>query len=377
MRAARAVLMILVIGMVCGPGYQAAATAAAAASEAMSAIPTHTHRLVLTKAEDAYRWQLIEAALPPLGAHEVLLQVHAVSLNHGEEEMLRVEPGQDHSGMTVGSDAAGEIVAVGSSVHGFHRGERVTNLYFRNWTAGPFRHEVLAGQRGLNADGVFADYVVLGDSEVAPIPEGLSYEEAATLPTAGLTAWAAISEARTLRPGDTVLLQGTGGVSVLALQFAAAMGARVVITSSSDAKLQRAHALGAHDLINYRTTPMWDQRVLELTAGHGADLIVDVGGKDTLAHSINCLADGGALSLVGGLTGYNGQLPQEPLIEKRARVQAIYVGSRADFERMGAFIAAHHLHPAIDRVFPLAQYQDALAYLQSGSFFGKIVIAWH
>jgi NADPH:quinone reductase-like Zn-dependent oxidoreductase len=365
MRASRAGLMSLMLLCL----WYGAAVAATP--------PSHAHRLTLAKIDSGYRWQMVDAPLPALGAHEVLLQVRAVSLNHGEIEMLRPDPGRDRSGMTVGSDAAGDIVAMGTAVRGFHRGERVTNLYFRDWTDGPFRHAVLAGQRGLNADGVFADYVVLADTEIAPIPQGVSYEEAATLPTAGLTAWTAVTEARALHSGDVVLLQGTGGVSVLALQFAAAMGARVVITSSSDAKLARAHALGAHDLINYRTTPAWDQRVLELTGGHGADLVVDVGGKDTLARSINSLADGAALALVGGLTGYDGQLPQEPLIEKRARVQAIYVGSRADFERMGAFIAAHHLHPAVDRVFPLSQYQDALAYLQSGNFFGKIVISWH
>lgn len=375
MRASRAGLMSLAVWMLCGSCHQAVATAAEAATE--PTVPTRTHRLVLNRAEGAYRWQMVEAALPPLGAHEVLMRVQAVSLNHGEIEMLRPEPGQDRNGMTVGSDAAGDIVAVGSAVQGFHPGERVTDLYFRDWTDGPYRHAMLAGQRGLNLDGVFADYVVLPDSEVVPIPQGLSYEEAATLPTAGLTAWAAISEARALHPGDIVLLQGTGGVSVLALQFAAAMGTRVVITSSSDSKLERARSLGARDLINYRTTPNWDQRVLELTGGHGADLVVDVGGKDTLARSIGSLADGGALALVGGLTGYDGQLPQGALIEKRARVQAIYVGSRADYERMSAFIAAHHLHPAIDRAFSLSQYENALAYLQSGNFFGKIVISWH
>lgn len=374
MRALRAGLIGIAFGVLCGGCGQPAASAAESAAAA--ALPTSTHRLALMKTDGGYRWQMVQTALPPLGPHEVLLRVRAVSLNHGEIEMLRPEPGQDRSGMTVGSDASGDLVAVGSAVRRFRRGERVTNLYFRDWTDGPFRHAVLAGQRGLNADGVFADYVVLADSEVVPMPRGLSYEEAATLPTAGLTAWAALSEARALHAGDIVLLQGTGGVSVLGLQFAAAMGARVIITSSSDAKLQRARVLGAHDLINYRTTPAWDQRLLELTAGHGADLVVEVGGKDTLARSIHSLADGGSLALVGGLTGYDGQLPQEPLIEKRARVQAIYVASRADYERMSAFIAAHHLHPAIDRTFPLSQYQDALAYLQSGNFFGKIVISW-
>ena len=378
MRASRTLLVTLMVSMSSGAWHGAAALAAPAdtGSVAMTAVPARAHRLVLAKTDSGYRWQMMEAAIPPLKAHEVLLHVRAVSLNRGDIDLLQPDPGRDHSGMTVGSDAAGDLVAVGSAVRGFHRGERVTSLYFRDWTDGPFQHAMLAGQRGLNVDGVFGDYVVLADAEIAPMPQGVSYEEAATLPTSGLTAWAAITEARSLHPGDVVLLQGTGGVSVAALQFAAAMGTRVVITSSSDSKLSRAHELGAHDLINYRTTPAWDQRVLELTKGHGADLVVDVGGKDTLARSVACLADDGALALVGGLTGYSGQLPQVTLIEKRARAQGIYVGSRADFERMSAFIAAHHLHLAVDRVFPLSQYEDAIAYLRGGNFFGKVVISW-
>jgi len=160
------------------------------------------------------------------------------------------------------------------------------------------------------------------------------------------------------------------------MQFAIVMGARVIVTSSSDQKLQRALALGAHDGINYRTTPAWDGRVLELTGSHGADLVVDVGGKDTLALSVKSLADSGVLSVVGGLSGYDGTISAMGLLLKRARVQSIFVGSRADYLRMSAFITAHHIHPVVDRVFPLEQYQEALQYLKSGGFVGKIVIRW-
>lgn len=258
----------------------------------------------------------------------------------------------------------------------FHVGERVVTLYFNDWTDGPFSHVILPDQHGWNTQGVFADYLVRDASSIAQAPAGLSYEEAATLPTAGLTAWTAVTLARSLRTGDVALLQGTGGVSMFALQFANAMGARVIITSSSDAKLARAHGLGAHDMINYRTTPKWADQVRSLTQQHGADLVVDVGGKDTLAQSVASLADDGTLSLVGGLTGFDGAIPEIPLVFKRARVQGIYVGSRADFIRMGAFMSSHHLHPVIDRIFPLAQYQQALEYMKGDTFVGKVVIRW-
>lgn len=339
-------------------------------------LPTQTRQLVLARSGGGYGWRLNTAPLPAVGADQVLIQVHAAALNHGELELLGPDGGHDRSGFVAGSDAAGEIIAVGPSVHDFRKGERVVTLYFNNWTDGPFNHVILANQHGWNTEGVFADYLVRDASSIAQVPAGLTYEEAATLPTAALTAWTAVTMSHRVRPGDVALLQGTGGVSMFALQFARTMGARAIITSSSDSKLARAHALGASDLINYRTTPKWADQVLSLTHQHGADLIVDVGGKDTLAQSLASLADDGTLSLVGGLTGFNGELPELPLVFKRARAQGIYVGSRADFMRMGAFISDHHLHPVIDRVFPLSQSQQALEYMKSGEFVGKVVIRW-
>jgi NADPH:quinone reductase-like Zn-dependent oxidoreductase len=340
------------------------------------ALPATTREVVLETTEAGYRWNLITTTMPLIGEHQVLVRVRAVSLNHGELDMLERDPAHEHAGMIVGSDAAGDVVAVGNDVHGIHNGERVTSLYFRDWTDGPFTQAIVAGQHGWTSDGVFGDYIALDDTAVAPIPGGLSYEEAATLPTAGLTAWTAITESRRIRQGDVVLVQGTGGVSVFALQFAAAMGARVIVTSSSDQKLKRALALGAHDGINYRSTPAWDKRVLELTDSHGADLIVDVGGNDTLALSVKSLADSGVLSVVGGLSGYSGTISAMGLLVKRARAQSIFVGSRADYLRMSAFVTAHRIHPVVDRVFPLEQYQEALQYLKNGGFVGKVVIRW-
>jgi NADPH:quinone reductase-like Zn-dependent oxidoreductase len=336
--------------------------------------PATTRKVVLEKIESGYRWKLIEAPVPALGDHQVLVHVRAVALNRGDLEMLEPDTRRDSTGLVPASDAAGDVVAVGRAVEGLRVGSRVTSTYFRNWTDGPPSDEKLAQAHGASFDGVLGEYIVLEDTAVVPAPAHLSYEEAATLPTAGLTAWMATNGHREIRRGDIVLVQGTGGVSVFALQFAAALGARVIVTSSSDGKLTRAKTLGAQDGINYRTTPAWPDKVRELTHGHGADLVVDVGGKDTLALSVKSLAHAGTLSIVGGLSGYGGDIPALGLLMKSARAQGVYVGSRADYLRMSAFMSRHKLHPVIDRVFPLEQFDEALKYLGSGGFVGKIVL---
>lgn len=338
-------------------------------------MPATTRKIVLDKTDSGYRWKLVEAPVPALGDLQVLVRVHAVSLNRGDLEMLKPEDGRDYSGQVVASDAAGEIVAIGSKVEGFKPRMRVTSLYFRNWTDGLPNDETMSAAHGASVDGVLAEYLVIDETAVAPAPAGLSHEQAAALPTAGLTAWRAINAHGPLEPGDFVLVQGTGGVSTFALQLAVASGAQVIVTSSSDDKLGRARALGAHAGINYRTTPDWSRRVLELTNGRGADVIVDVGGKNTLAQSARSLAYDGTISIVGGLSGYDGELPAVNLLVKSARAQGIYVGSRADYLRMSEFIVQHELRPVIDRVFPLEQFEEALRLMDSGNFVGKIVLA--
>jgi NADPH:quinone reductase-like Zn-dependent oxidoreductase len=342
------------------------------ASEA--AAPATTRKVVIEKADAAYRWKLVESPVPALGPRQVLLHVRAVSLNRGDVELPKPGDGPDISGMVVASDAAGDIVAVGSEVNDFRPGQRVTSLYFANWTDGPPSDAAMSKAHGASVDGVLAEYLVIDATGIAPAPAGLSHEEAAAIPTAGLTAWTALTANGLPGPDDFVLVQGTGGVSTFALQFAAAAGAKVIVTSSSDAKLERAKALGATAGINYRTTPEWPKRVLELTGGRGADVIVDVGGKATLALSAQSLAYEGVLSIVGGLTGYDGQVPAINLLMKSARAQGIYVGSRADYLEMSAFIAKHELKPVIERVFPLDQYGEALKLMESGNFVGKIVL---
>jgi NADPH:quinone reductase-like Zn-dependent oxidoreductase len=347
---------------------------AASAPATAPPVPKTTRVVVLDKAESGYRWKTIEKEIPELGPRQVLIRVHAVSLNRGDLEMLEPSQGADLSGLVVASDAAGEILRVGREVKDFKPTMRVTTLYFRNWVDGPMDGETLKGAHGASTDGVLSEYLVIDDTAIAPAPEGLTDEEVSALPTAGLTAWTAVNADGPVNAGDVVVVQGTGGVSTFALQFAAAAGAKVIVTSSSDEKLARAKSLGASEGINYRTTPVWSKRVLELTGGHGADVIVDVGGRNTLKLSAQCLAYYGTLSVVGGLSGYDGEIPASDLIMKRARALGIYVGSRQDYLAMSRFIAAHELKPVIERVFPFEQYEDALALMESGSFVGKIVL---
>jgi NADPH:quinone reductase-like Zn-dependent oxidoreductase len=338
------------------------------------AVPKTTRTVVLEKTDTGYRWKTVEKAIHAPGPRQVLMRVRAVSLNRGDIEMLAPSTGTDFSGLVAASDAAGEIIAVGSEVSGFKPGERVSTLYFRNWVDGPMSGETLKGAHGASTNGVLSEYLVIDDTGIAPAPAGLTDEEVSALPTAGLTAWTAVTADGPVGPDDFVVVQGTGGVSTFALQFAAASGAKVIVTSSSDEKLARAKELGAQEGINYKTTPAWSKRVLELTGGHGADLIVDVGGKNTLQMSAQCLAYYGTLSVVGGLSGYDGEIPADDLIMKRARAQGIYVGSRGDYLEMSQFIAAHKLKPSIERVFPFEQYEEALKLMKSGSFVGKIVL---
>lgn len=359
------------------PSGAAAARSGASTSRPTPAVPTRApvnRRVVLAKTPNGYRWKLTSGPVPRVRDHEVLIHVRAVALNRGDLEMLASDPGHDVSGLQVASDAAGDVVAVGPRVTQVRPGMRVTNTYFRRWVDGPPSAEKLAGAFGASINGVLADYIAIDDTAVAPMPAGLSYEEAATLPTAGVTAWRASIGGRTIRPGSVVLIQGTGGVSTFALQFAAAAGARVIQTSSSDEKLKRSESIAPHETINYRKVPDWGARVLAMTHGHGADLVIDVGGKSTLPESLRSLAYGGMLSIVGGLTGYDGTISASALLVKAARAQGIYVGSRADYLRMDAFITAHHLHPVIERVYPFSQFDQALRELASDQFVGKIVL---
>jgi NADPH:quinone reductase-like Zn-dependent oxidoreductase len=244
----------------------------------------------------------------------------------------------------------------------------------QKWVAGEFSAEKSNSALGGAIDGVLAEYVMLHEDGVVHVPEHLSDEEAAALPCAAVTAWHGLITEGNLKAGDTILVQGTGGVSIFALQFAKLVGARVIATSSSDEKLERARQLGAFEGINYKTTPNWDEQVWKLTEGVGVDHVVEVGGAGTLNKSLRAVKVGGRVSLIGVLSGLGGDISTVSILHKNIRVQGIYVGSREMFEAMNRAIALHKTRPIIDRVFPFEEAREALAYLESGAHFGKICI---
>jgi NADPH:quinone reductase-like Zn-dependent oxidoreductase len=313
---------------------------------------------------------------PVAGDHEVLVRVHATSLNHRDLNMLENDYGDDFSyaGTIPLSDGAGEVIAVGRGVTRFRVGDRVAGIFFEKWLDGAPSEEALASDRGGNAGGMLSEIIVTHENGLVSIPEHLSYEEAATLPCAALTAWVGLFKRGHIEPGQYVLLEGTGGVSVFGLIFADALGARPIITSSRDYKLERASEMGAVGTANYRSNPDWHLAVREATGGHGADQVLDVGGRDTLAKALQILAYGGHIALIGGLGGYGSDLPTGALMWINATASGVYVGSRADFEAMNAFIGEHRIRPLIDRVFAFDEAPAAFEYMASGNFMGKIVI---
>jgi NADPH:quinone reductase-like Zn-dependent oxidoreductase len=252
-------------------------------------------------------------------------------------------------------------------------GQRVAAIFMQKWLSGEVDEAKAKSALGGAIDGVLAEYIVLHEDGLVQVPEHLSLEEAATLPCAAVTAWHGLVTEGRVKPGDTVLVQGTGGVSLFALQFACLAGARVLITSSSNDKLKRARELGASEGINYKETPEWGDKVRELTGGRGVDHVVEVGGAGTLGQSLRAVRMGGQISLIGVLSGA-GQANPMPILMKNVRVQGIFVGSREMFEAMNRAISAHQLRPVVDRVFPFAEAPAALRYMESAAHFGKICI---
>jgi NADPH:quinone reductase-like Zn-dependent oxidoreductase len=319
--------------------------------------------------------ELVECDEPEPGENQVLIRVHAASLNYRDQAIVT----GNYFGGTLKrdtvplSDGAGEVVAVGRNVTRFKTGDRVIGSFFQVWIDGiPDRSSFTA--LGSPADGMLTEYVVLDQDGVVRCPPHLDYDEAATLPCAGLTAWNALTVSGRLRPGDTVLVLGTGGVSIFGLQFARMSGARVIVTSSSDDKLARAAELGAAGIVNYSNTPDWDQEVLRLTDGRGADQVIEVGGPGTLAKSFQCVAYGGQITLIGVVAGLEGDTNPHPLMFKNASLRGIFVGSRVMFEQMNEAITVNRMHPVVDRIFPFAEAAEAYDYQRAGKHFGKVVI---
>lgn len=319
---------------------------------------------------------MTDLEIPQPGPGEVLVRLRANSLNYRDRVVIdgTYMPNLKLPFIPV-SDAAGEIAAVGADAQRWQVGARVTTHYTTNWLAGEMIEAHQGAKLGGPLPGMLREYAVLSESALVATPSHLSDAEAATLPIAALTAWNALMDAN-VQAGQTVLLQGTGGVSLFALQFARAMGARVFITSSSDAKLARARELGAHAGINYRSTPNWGEAARELNGGRGVDAVLEVGGVHTLTQSLVAVRQCGNIAVIGFLGGLGaGPDVTRALVQKRARLLGISVGHRESFEAMNRAISLHGIKPVIDRSFTLPQAVDAFRYFGSGEGFGKIVIS--
>jgi NADPH:quinone reductase-like Zn-dependent oxidoreductase len=319
------------------------------------------------------RLELVERADPEPGPGQVAVRVRAVALNFRD---LLVVKGQYNPRMSLPripcSDAAGEVVAVGPGVTRVAIGDQVCGTFMQRWVAGRLDEEASRSALGGDIDGVLAERVVLSGDGVVKYPGHLSAEEASTLPCAALTAWNALAEGG-LRAGETVLLQGTGGVSVFALQIARLFGARVLITSSSDEKLGRALQMGAAAGVNYRTSPDWEKWAKAQTDGAGVDHVIEVGGPGTLERSFRAVRTGGHIALIGILSGV-GTVNPLPVLMRHLTVRGIFVGSRTMFENMARAFALHQTRPIVDSTFAFDEFPKALKHLESGGHFGKVVI---
>jgi NADPH:quinone reductase-like Zn-dependent oxidoreductase len=320
--------------------------------------------------------RLAQRAMPALAAQQVLLKIKAVSLNYRD---LLVVGGQGRWKPPVGripvSDAVGEVVGRGSAVSQLQIGDRVAGLFLPDWVEGKLSPEKQSRSLGGAAsDGMLAQYVAIAEQEVIAVPTPLSDEEAACLPCAGLTAWHALIEEGRAQAGERVLIQGTGGVSLFALQFALVAGLEVFLLSGSEEKLARARQLGVDHLINYRQQPDWEEEVLRRTDGEGVDHVVEVVGGTNLAKSTVAVRTGGSIYAIGFLQSHLSEVNIQQLMGKQIRLQGIEVGSRAMFSRMNQAIALHGIRPVIDEVFPFGQAQSALRRQQDGKQFGKVCI---
>lgn len=320
--------------------------------------------------------KFVERPDPVPHAGDVLLRMRTMSLNY--RDLLMVEGRYARRDfqfpITPFSDGCAEVVAVGPGVTRVRPGDRVAPLFFQRWLAGAPTPEALASALGHPVPGVGREYAVYSQDGVAQVPTFLSDQQVATLPCAALTAWRALFVDARLLPGQTVLLQGTGGVSIFGLQFARAAGLETIVTSSSDAKLERARALGATHTINYRAHPQWSQEARRLTGGHGVDFVMEVGGQNTLKESLKSVALGGHIAIIGVLSGTTEPLLIPAVISTSARLQGASVGSREMFEAMTRTIAAHGIAPVVDQVFSWTEARRALETMRRGEHFGKIVL---
>lgn len=324
--------------------------------------------------EQGFGLSRTEAPIPALGPRQVLIKVVAASLNY-RDHLVRMNGSGSRDGLIPMSDAAGTIEAIGAEVSEWKPGDRVSPNFFAAWIDGPFLpHHLASALGGGDRDGVLASHIIADEGSIVATPAHLTLEEASTLPCAGVTAWHALFERGNLQPGETVLVQGTGGVAMFALQMAHAQGAKVIVTSSSDEKLNKARDLGAWQTINYRQTPDWDRVAIELTGGTGVDHILELGGTDTYARSLNAVGFGGRIAQIGVLTGFDAAPSITPMQFKNASINGICVGSAGQFGRMNRFLERHGIRPVLDRAYGYGEVEEAYQALLSGQHMGKIVI---
>ncbi len=319
--------------------------------------------------------QRVDLPEPTPGEQQIVVSMRAASLNFRDLATIRGFPGAKAPAALVPfSDGAGVVHAIGKRVGGLAVGDRVAPTFFQSWLDGPVSAEARSLALGGSLDGVLQQRIALRADGVVRIPNTMSFEEAATLPCAGLTAWRAVAVEAPVGPGDTVLVQGTGGVSIFALQFAKALGARVIVTSSSDAKLERAMALGADHGINYTKHPEWSAEARRFTDGRGVDVVIEVGGENTLQQAMLAARVGGRIIVIGVLSGFGSTISLPMLFSNNLQLIGISVGSRAQFTDMLAHIEQWKLKPVIDRTFAFDEVPQALRTMESGRFFGKLCV---
>ncbi|MBL0408404.1 NAD(P)-dependent alcohol dehydrogenase [Microvirga aerilata] len=319
--------------------------------------------------------ELHDEPVPTPGRHEVMIRVHAASLNYRDQAILDGQYGgpTQKNGVPL-SDGAGEVVAVGDSVTRAKVGDRVTAGCHPHWIGGPPRPEYQLDSLGMTTDGWLADHILLHENAIVHLPAYMSYVEAASLPCAAVTAWTALNLVSPLQPGQTVLVQGTGGVALFALQVARMFGARVLAITSTDEKAEKLKGLGAESVVNYRTFPDWDREILALTDGRGVDKVVDIAGDKTIVKSAAATRKGGDITIVGFVSGFGGGLPPIDILSRSLTIAGTAIGPRENFEALLAAMAMHEVRPVIDQVFPFAEYCEAYRRIASGNHVGKVVI---
>jgi len=323
----------------------------------------------------AYRLEQFTRPLPTPGPGRVLVRVQAASLNYRDLIIQKKLAGREATGRIPLSDGAGDVVAVGPDVKRVQVGDRVAGCFFQTWQSGRFDMRHHQHDLGGTIDGMLCEYADLSAEGVVPLPKNLDYAQGACLPCAGLTAWYALMTRGELRPGESVLVLGTGGVSMFALQLAVSFGCPVYAISSSEEKLNRCRSLGATHTVNYRELPDWDREIWKLSGHRGVDHVVEVGGPGTLGKSVGCIAPGGHIALVGVLTGFGAPAASLfPLVGRNARISGIYVGSREDFLDLGRFIEVRGIQPVIDRAFDFQDAPAAYRWLEGRQHVGKVVI---